>query len=267
MLYCIFKRKSFGFADSAWLNEPWIGVKKEVTQRVVDQGLKLAAIVERSDECAQSMAGMADLRQLVLECNEAILQIEILKQELAVEEEEEKRLTADSDDCSRDLANESASNCLLLRLTVTTVELLLNEAAQDLLHQAQRRERYALQATDDERNQLAIELRIVELVVPPRSRLFELARELVERSYDLYGRATIVARLLFPLHAAVRHLPPSSPLSGKCIALMDQLQGRKGALPHRKLDEKSFTFLAHARQKAVVALGALQGQDGKGRAG
>lgn len=264
MLYCIFKRKSFGFADSAWLDEPWVGVEKEVTQGVVDQGLKLAAIVEKSDECAQSTAGMADLRNLVLDCNEAISHVKKLKEELARAEEAEERLRAESDDCPKDLADEHASNCLLLRLTATTIELLLNEAAQDVLQQARRRKRYSIQSTDDERNQFAIEFKIVELTVPSESTLFELARELVDGSYDLYGRVTIVARLLFPLHAAVRHLPPRSALSDKCIALMDQLQGRKGALPQRKLDEKDFTFLAHARQKAVVALGALQGHCGNG---
>lgn len=267
MLYCIFKRKSFGFADPAWLNEPWIGVEKEITQRVVDQGLKLAAIVERSDEYAQSMAGMTDLRQLVRECDVTTSQVEMLKQELIAEEETGKRFNAESDDSPRELADENMSNCLLLRLTATTIELLLNEAAQDVLQQARRRKRYSMQSTDDERYQFAVEVRSVELMVPHKSRLFDLARELVEGSYDLHGRVTIVARLLFPLHAAVRHLPPSSPLSDKCIALMEQLQGRKGALPHRKLDEKDFTFLAHARQKAMVALGALQGQGGKGQPG
>lgn len=263
MLHCIFHRKSFGFADPAWLDEPWVGVQKRIEQRIWDQGLKLTAIMERSDDCAQGMADLAGIQQLVRECNEAISQIESLKQELAMEDEADKRLSAERDERSHDGAEENALNCLMLKLTATTIELLLHEAAHDLLQRAREMEWSSMRATDSDTGRFVLELAIVELEVPPQGRLFELAEELVEGADDLYTRrkgSTFVARLLFPLHAAVRHLPPGSPLWDECSMLMDQLQGQKGTLPHLDLDERGFTFLGHARQKSVVAIGALQGQ-------
>lgn len=263
-MQCIANRNSSDFASSEWLDDPWIGARKGTEQQVMDEGFKLAHVLQRLDDDTFWWADITSIKELIEACEDGTSNIGAIKTEYL------KGPPPDPDPkLSRPAASgvptedpkQQLANRLVLRLTASAIQLALCEATHCIMQKVLESSFYGIRHCGGDRWKIIDPESCTETEVTIPGDGIQLAKEIVNEASIIFDSAELppeVVRLLFPLKVAARMLKYSKHCSQyeRCNAYIYYLLGRKGSNFTKTHPHEYFVYGA-SRQKNAMATKTL----------
>lgn len=263
-MQCISNRNASDFASKEWLDDPWIGAKKGTEQQVMDEGFKLAQVLQRLDDDTFWWTDITSIKELIEVCEEGASNIDSIKTEHL------KGLPVDPDSrLPRPAARRSpidnlkrqTVNRLVLRLTASAIQLALCDATHCIMQKVLESSFYGIRHCGGNRWKLIDPESCTETEATVPQDGIQLAKEIVNEASIIFNCAELppeVVRLLFPLKVAARMLKYSKYCSQyeQCNTYVYYLLGRKGS-NFTKMHPQEYFVYGASRPKNVLATKTL----------
>jgi hypothetical protein len=264
MMQCIANRNASGFASKEWLDDPWIGARKGIEQQVMDEGFKLAHVLQRLDDDTFWWADITSIKELIEACEDATSNIGSIKTEhlKGPPLDPDPKLPGPVASGGRiDDPKPQIANRLVLRLTASAIQLALCEATHCIMQKVLESSFTGISHCGGNRWKLIDPESYTETEVTVPEDGIQLAKEIVNEASIIFNNAELppeVVRLLFPLKVAARMLKYSKCCSQyeQCNAYVYYLLGRKGS-NFTKMHPREYFVYGTSRQKNALATKAL----------
>lgn len=269
MMQCITSRNALGFASKQWLDDPWIGAKKQVEQQVVDEGFRLARVLQRLDEDSFWWADIESIQELLEMCEKGTSKLDKIKTKCLQGPTHDEIHKSQSPASDKDLIQHGESgtqtaNRLVLRLTASAIQLGLCESTHCIMQKVLESSYYGITHSGGSHWKIIDPDSYVatEVIVPEDGT--QLAKEIVKTTDIIFSKFNDpelppeAIRLLFPLKMASRMLKycTSCPQYEQCNKFIHYLSGTKGS-NYTKTRPKEYFVYGGSRQKNVSATEAL----------
>ncbi|KEF63606.1 uncharacterized protein A1O9_01584 [Exophiala aquamarina CBS 119918] len=269
MMQCITSRNAFGFASGQWLDDPWNGAKKQVEQQVMDEGFRLAQILQIIDDDSFWWVEIESIQELLRMCEIGSSRLYKIKAKHlpgpTSHELRKPQPPASDKDLSRGVETDSqTSNRLVLRQTASAIQLGLCEATRCIMQKVLESSYYGITHCGSSRWKITDPESCIETEVVILEDGMQLAKEVVSNTNMIFNEFSDpelppeAIRLLFPLKMSSRMLKycTSCPQYEQCNTFINYLSGTKGS-NYAKARPKEFFVYGGSRQKNISATEAL----------
>lgn len=225
------QRKTSVFGHHEWRVEPWQGVDKCLEQRVLDYGLMLGNLLERSDTLLDSTTcRFNDMADLLTDCTDLYNGIQHLQERFLSEPlNSHTKLQATTADMHHSPSASARSpediEGLVLSVTASGLQLAICATACDVIRRTER-----LPATPIQPGGIG-SISVYGWIDADlfHTRRLAVAQTILRSATSALHEGVGVpgaSRLAFPLRLASRQFGPSHPQGDECIALLQRLEGK-----------------------------------------
>lgn len=220
-------RKASVLCRQEWITEPWQYVEKEVEQRILDHGLTLGSLLERTDNLPRGSSGSGDAATILQDCSSVYDGVRKLDQlhgwRSSCETFERNSSCGPFDRMSQDPHTRVIGTRMKLGIMASAIQLAVCATGCEIL----RRIGHAPNgATAPRHISLDSAFQTDENWLDQRR--LNLARTIVQSAATALRPemgVTVSTKLAFPLRMAVEQFTFSDPDSVRCRTLLSQLQG------------------------------------------